>query len=253
MRRTRRLTSGEKWELGLFLSLLLVGFLCLTAILNLPTIPKLFAAAFRTENPSATGPMTTDGGADRGDSGTALDGKGTVLDGSGTILDTKGAGFPGVVNVPAVPAVPGPQLTIVPPALSDPAPAAPRASFHKKPAVEVRYYNGRKYRYVKTLRLRVTAYSPDSKCCWPYPGTTTASGLSVKTNHGKLVAADTRLIPMHALVSVPGYAGGATVPVLDRGGAIKGYRMDVLMPKFETAKEWGSRVLAVKIYMPVEE
>jgi 3D (Asp-Asp-Asp) domain-containing protein len=242
MRRTRRLTSGEKWELGLFLSLLLVTFLCLTAVLNLPGIPKLFAAAFRTNDQVSNGTHS-------GESGTVSSQNGTVSERNGGVLAPE-------ITVPALPAVPVPQLTMLPPTLStaDNEPAAPPvASFHKKPGVETRIYNGQKYRYVKTLRLKVTAYSPDSKCCWPYPGTTTASGMSVKTNHGKLVAADTRLIPMHALVAVPGYAGGGAVPVLDRGGAIKGYRMDVLMPRFDQAKEWGSRMLEVKIYVPVDE
>jgi 3D (Asp-Asp-Asp) domain-containing protein len=74
----------------------------------------------------------------------------------------------------------------------------------------------------------------------------------VKTNRGRLVAADTNLIPMHALVSVPGYSSGAPVPVLDRGGAIKGHRLDVLLPTFDKARDWGSRMLEVKVYMPVD-
>jgi 3D (Asp-Asp-Asp) domain-containing protein len=117
---------------------------------------------------------------------------------------------------------------------------------------DVKYYKGQKYVYSRTLRLRVTAYAPDARCCWPYDGKTTASGLSVKTNGGKLVAADTRLIPMHSLVAVPGYAGGAAVPVLDRGGAIKGHRLDVLLPTFDQAKHWGSRYIDVKVYEPAD-
>jgi 3D (Asp-Asp-Asp) domain-containing protein len=132
------------------------------------------------------------------------------------------------------------------------APESPKSHIAKKPVQDIRYYNGRKYRYVRTLKLRVTAYAPDARCCWPYPGTTTASGLSVKTNRGRLVAADTNLIPMHALVSVPGYSSGAPVPVLDRGGAIKGHRLDVLLPTFDKARDWGSRMLEVKVYMPVD-
>ncbi len=239
MRRTRRLTSGEKWELGLFLSFLLVTFLCLTAVLNLPGIPKLFAAAFRAN--------------DQASNGTHSVGNGTALAQNGTVSERNGGVLAPEITVPALPAIAVPAPLMVLPAPADNVPDAPAVSFHKKPAVETRIYNGQKYRYVKTLRLKVTAYSPDSKCCWPYPGTTTASGMSVKTNHGKLVAADTHLIPMHALVAVPGYAGGGAVPVLDRGGAIKGYRMDVLMPRFDQAKEWGSRLLEVKIYMPVDE
>ena len=71
------------------------------------------------------------------------------------------------------------------------------------------------------------------------------------TNGGRLVAADTSVIPLHALVKVPGYAGGSAVPVLDRGGAIKGNRLDVLLPTYEKAKAWGVRYVEVKIYQQV--
>jgi 3D (Asp-Asp-Asp) domain-containing protein len=115
------------------------------------------------------------------------------------------------------------------------------------------WFNGKRYRYWKTLHMRVTAYAADPRCCWPFDGTTTASGLSVKTNHGHLVAADTRVIPMHALVSVPGYQRAAPVPVLDRGSAIKGPRLDVLLPSFAQAQKWGVKNVDVKVYLPVDE
>ncbi len=123
----------------------------------------------------------------------------------------------------------------------------------KNPKPEIKSFNGQKYRFVKTIKLRVTAYAPDVRCTWPFPGTTTASGMSVKTNGGRLVAADTALIPLHSLVSVPGYAGGSAVPVLDRGGAIKGSRLDILLPTFDQAKNWGSKTLEVKVYQPIDE
>jgi 3D (Asp-Asp-Asp) domain-containing protein len=113
-------------------------------------------------------------------------------------------------------------------------------------------YRGKSYRYVKTLTLCVTAYAPDPRCCHPYDGTTTASGLPVTTNGGRLVAADTDLIPLHCLVLVPGYAHNGPVPVLDRGGAIKGHRLDVLLPTFEQAQKWGVRNVQVKVYQPVK-
>jgi 3D (Asp-Asp-Asp) domain-containing protein len=119
-----------------------------------------------------------------------------------------------------------------------------------KPDVQI--YHGKEFRFVKTLTLRITAYAPDPRCTYPYDGKTTASGLPVTTNGGHLVAADTDVIPMHSLVIVPGYAQGRAVPVLDRGGAIKGHRLDVLLPTFERAKAWGVRTLQVKIYEPVE-
>jgi len=117
---------------------------------------------------------------------------------------------------------------------------------------DLKTYNGKTFRYLKTLTLRVTAYAPDPRCCYPYDGTTTASGLPVTTNGGRLVAADTSLIPLHYLVAVPGYAQDAAVPVLDRGGAIKGNRLDVLLPTFDQAKKFGVHTVQVKIYQPVK-
>ena len=117
---------------------------------------------------------------------------------------------------------------------------------------DIRFFNGQRYRFIKTLSLRVTAYAPDARCCFPYDGTTTASGVPVTTNGGNLAAADTSVIPMHSLVIVPGYARNAPVPVLDRGSAIKGRRLDVLLPTYEAAKAWGVRTVQVKIYQPVK-
>jgi 3D (Asp-Asp-Asp) domain-containing protein len=120
-----------------------------------------------------------------------------------------------------------------------------------KESPDVRLYRGKQYRFVKTLSLRVTAYAPDPRCTYPYDGTTTASGLPVTTNGGRLVASDPAVIPLHWLVVVPGYAGDRAVPVLDRGGAIKGHRLDVLLLTFEQAKSWGVRTLDVRVYQPV--
>jgi 3D (Asp-Asp-Asp) domain-containing protein len=75
----------------------------------------------------------------------------------------------------------------------------------------------------------------------------------VHTNAGRLVAADTHIIPFHCLVSVPGYDNSRPVPVLDRGGAIRGYRLDVLQPTFQRASNWGSRLLYVRVFRPVAE
>ncbi len=113
------------------------------------------------------------------------------------------------------------------------------------------WFHGRRYEYSKTLLLRVTGYAPDRRCCWPYNGTTTASGASVRTNDGHLVAADTHLIPFGSLVKVPGYDHQRPVPVLDRGGAIRGYRLDVLQPSFYSARLWGHKLLRVRVYRPL--
>lgn len=233
MRRSRRLTSSERWELGLFMAMLVVACVCLTALVNAHGLPRLFAFAYPTQ--PELPPLQIDPVA-----------PGTPTSASPVQVPTA-ALFPTMPIAPVGPAAPQePRFPEVTP--DDPAPKAKPA---KKPVADIRTYNGVKYKYVKTIKLRVTAYAPDIRCTWPYPGTTTASGLSVNTNRGRLVAADPKLIPLHSLVVVPGYAGGAPVPVLDTGGAIKGSRLDVLLPNFGQAKDWGSKVLSVKIYEPV--
>jgi 3D (Asp-Asp-Asp) domain-containing protein len=109
-------------------------------------------------------------------------------------------------------------------------------------------FNGRPIRPVKTLRMKVTAYSPDKRSCGRFADNTTASGYSVWTNGMRLVAADTRILKFGSLVSVPGYDGGRPAPVLDRGGKIKGRRLDVLYPTHEMARRWGVRTLEVTIW-----
>jgi 3D (Asp-Asp-Asp) domain-containing protein len=111
-----------------------------------------------------------------------------------------------------------------------------------------RHFNGRPLRAAYTLRMRVTAYSPDERSCGDSADGITASGYSVVTNGGFLVAADPRVLPLGSLVSVPGYDDGAAVPVLDVGGAIKGNRLDVLFPTHEVAMRWGVRELDVTVW-----
>lgn len=238
MRRSRRLTSAERWELGLFLSLLIVTCLCLTALLNLNELPRLFAAESAVETAETLEPVSP------------IQEMASEIE---VVPPTEAA--PVALQQQALP-LPSDQAAITPAPVVAP-PAAPAKSVARpapaKLAQDIKVYKGKKYRYVKTLQLRVTAYAPDPRCTWPYPGTTTASGQSVKTNGGRLVASDPNVIPMHSLVVVPGYAGGAAVPVLDTGGAIKGRRLDVLLPTFDVAKEWGSRTLSVKIYEPVKD
>ena len=92
----------------------------------------------------------------------------------------------------------------------------------------------------------VTAYCPCRKCCGRWADGLTASGRPVTANGGRFVAAPPGL-RFHSLVSVPGYNGGRPVPVLDRGGAIKGHRLDVFFPTHAEALAWGRRLLTVEI------
>lgn len=218
MRRSRSLTVSEKWDLGLLLSLFIVTSLVLAALWKAGSFNSLLAMAF---GPSSVKTELTVAPVEGPDTGPSFQSIGTPV---------------------FTPDEPEPQAE---PARLQAPPAAPK--------IETKMYKGEKYRYVKTIRMRVTAYAADPRCCWPYDGTTTASGLSVKTNNGKLVAADTSVIPFHDLVSIPGYNSASPVPVLDRGGAIKGARLDVLLPSYDQAKAWGSRMIDVKIYEPVDK
>ncbi len=119
---------------------------------------------------------------------------------------------------------------------------------HAQSGEEIRWFNGRPIRPAKQMTMKVTAYSPDKRSCGRFADGITASGYSVWTNGMKLVAADTRLLPMGSMISIPGYHGGNVVPVLDRGGRIKGHRLDVLYPTHEIAREWGVQDLEVIVW-----
>ena len=95
--------------------------------------------------------------------------------------------------------------------------------------------------------LEVTAYCPCPKCCGPDAAGITASGKKVDYNGGAFVAADADLFPFGAKLSLPGYHGGKTVEVIDRGSAIKGAKVDVFFPTHEQAETWGRQWVAVKV------
>ncbi|HRP63645.1 MAG TPA: 3D domain-containing protein [Phycisphaerales bacterium] len=115
-------------------------------------------------------------------------------------------------------------------------------------ASDIRWFDGRPIRPARTMTMLVTAYSPDERSCGKWADGITASGYSVWTNGMKMVAADTSILPFGSLVSIPGYDGGSVVPVLDRGGKIKGNRLDVLYPTHERALKWGAQRLEVTIW-----
>lgn len=111
-----------------------------------------------------------------------------------------------------------------------------------------RWFNGRPIRPVRTITMLTTAYSPDARSCGQFADGVTASGYSVWTNGMKLAAADTSMLPFGTMISVPGYDDGSVIPVLDRGGAIKGNRLDLLHPTHEQALEWGAQQLEVTVW-----
>jgi len=145
-------------------------------------------------------------------------------------VDDPGDRPEGVMLALAVPAAP--QARVTPPKPPKPAP---------KPAAKPR-------RKTRTIRMLVTAYCPCSKCCSGHSDGVTASGKSVYANRSRFVAADTRLLRFHKKVSIPGYYSGSPVPVYDRGGRIKGRRLDVFFLSHSRARKWGARWLNVTVY-----
>jgi 3D (Asp-Asp-Asp) domain-containing protein len=101
--------------------------------------------------------------------------------------------------------------------------------------------------HVRVVRMLVTAYCPCKICCGPNAHGVTASGKPVSYNDGHFVAADTRSLPFGTQLLIPGYDNDNPVPVIDRGGAIKGNRLDVFFPTHEQAREWGRRWVMVTV------
>ena len=108
-------------------------------------------------------------------------------------------------------------------------------------------FDGRPIAPARTVTLRTTAYSPDERSCGIWADGYTASGMSVWTNGMKLAAADPS-IPFGTLLTVPGYNDNQPIPVLDRGGAIKGDRLDLLYPTHDAARQWGVQDLEVVVW-----
>lgn len=122
----------------------------------------------------------------------------------------------------------------------------PDAAFAFDPTI--RWFQGRPIRPARSVSMLVTAYSPDARSCGKYADGRTATMHHISTNAGHFVAADPTILPYGSMISVPGYDEGEVVPVLDCGGAIKGYRLDVLYPTHESALKWGSQRLNVVVW-----
>lgn len=113
---------------------------------------------------------------------------------------------------------------------------------------DTRWFDGRPARPARTIEMVVTAYSPDAASCGQFADGQTATLHSVNTNAGRLVAADTSVLPYGSMLTIEGYADGEIVPVLDCGGAIKGARLDLLFPTHEQAMAWGVRRIEVVVW-----
>ena len=95
------------------------------------------------------------------------------------------------------------------------------------------------------IEMRVTAYCPCPSCCGEYSDGITANGYVIQPGD-TFVAADRRY-SFDTEMLIPGYSNSKPVKVLDRGGAIKGNRLDVFFATHEEALQWGVQYLEVNV------
>jgi len=93
----------------------------------------------------------------------------------------------------------------------------------------------------KELTVIATAYTASCNGC----SGITSTGIDLKANpNHKVVAVDPSVIPLGSKVWVEGY-GEAIAG--DIGGAIKGNKIDVFIPSYEDAINWGRKTVKVKV------
>jgi len=97
----------------------------------------------------------------------------------------------------------------------------------------------------RIVRMKVTGYCPCSKCCGKHADGITANGHKIQPGD-TFVAADKRYSFGTEMI-IEGYNNGQPVKVLDRGGAIKGNKLDAFFHTHQEALEWGVRYIDVKV------
>ena len=91
------------------------------------------------------------------------------------------------------------------------------------------------------MLVTATAYTAYCTGC----SGTTAYGIDLRANpNQKVIAVDPKIIPLGTKVWVEGY-GEAIAG--DIGGAIKGNKIDVFIPSYDNAMEWGVKKVKLKV------
>jgi len=117
----------------------------------------------------------------------------------------------------------------------------------------------------RVQRMEITGYCECGSCCgwkrswWrlgqpviasgPNKGKPKEVGITASGTRAQrgTVAADTRFYPFGTIVRVPGYGWGR---VEDRGGDIKGQKLDLFFDSHGEALEWGRQRLPVEVWLP---
>jgi 3D (Asp-Asp-Asp) domain-containing protein len=93
----------------------------------------------------------------------------------------------------------------------------------------------------KEIYVSSTAYTASCKGC----SGVTSTGVDLKSNPGaKIIAVDPSVIPMGSKVYVEGYGYAVAA---DKGGAIKGNRIDVFFSSKNDAYRWGVKRVKIRV------
>ena len=113
------------------------------------------------------------------------------------------------------------------------------------PAGHARSACGEVFTYARSLTMEATAYTLSFECTGRHPGHplfgVTASGMMAQVG---VVAVDTNVIPFHTRLYIEGY-GFAVAG--DRGGAIRGEKIDLFFDTREEVRQFGRRHIQVWI------
>ncbi len=97
----------------------------------------------------------------------------------------------------------------------------------------------------QTVRMRVTAYCACRRCCGKFADGITASGHKIR--RGDTFAAADKRYSFGTEMIVTGYNKSKPIKVLDRGGAIRGNKLDLFFPTHKKARKWGVKSIDVKV------
>ncbi|MCI8956972.1 MAG: hypothetical protein HFG29_08305 [Eubacterium sp.] len=110
----------------------------------------------------------------------------------------------------------------------------------KKKSKKKSNYKKKKNKLKSIGTYKITGYCGCSSCCGKTDGVT-ASG--TQATAGRTIAADTTKLPFGTKVVIDGH----TYTVEDRGGAIKGNKIDVYFSSHSKALQWGVRYCDVYV------
>ncbi|MFJ5625226.1 ubiquitin-like domain-containing protein [Peribacillus loiseleuriae] len=93
----------------------------------------------------------------------------------------------------------------------------------------------------REIYVSSTAYTAGCNGC----SGTTATGINLKQNpNAKVIAVDPNIIPLGTKVYVEGYGYAVAA---DKGGAIKGHKIDVFFPSKSDAYRWGVKKVKIRV------